>query len=90
LNIGLAALYSIVLSEFNVGPGNWVFFFWVKASWVSELTVVVFRVQSALCGLCNFHEILKMLRVGEVGVKIVLEVLDEIHMVLDKVISSDS
>jgi hypothetical protein len=36
------------------------------------------------------HEVFKMLLVGEVGVEVIFHVLDEIHVVLDEVISSNS
>ena len=90
MNIGLAALYSIRLSEFDVGPCDWVICGWVEGRWVSELTVVVFGVHSALGSLGNLDEVGKMLSVGEVCVEVVLEVLEEVHMVLNEVVSSDS
>ena len=63
---------------------------WVEVGWISELTVVVLVVQCFLCSLGNIDEVSKMLLVGEVFVEVVLEVLDEIHVVLDDVISSHS
>ena len=63
---------------------------WVEVGWISELTVVILVVQCLLCSLGNINEVSKMLLVGEVFVEVVLEVLDEIHVVLDDVISSHS
>ena len=63
---------------------------WVEVGWIGELTVVVLGVQVFLGCSGNLDEVLKMLLVGEVAVEVILEVLDEVHMVLDEVISSDS
>ena len=77
-------------SLFDVGPGDRVFFFWVEFSWVSEITVVVFGVQFCLGCFGSLDEVLEILSVGEVRVKIVLEMLDKVHMVLNEVVSSNS
>jgi len=78
------------LSELNVGPGDWMVSFWIEGGWVGEFTVVVLGVQCILSGLGNLDEVGNVLSVGEVLVEVVLEVLDEIHVVLDEVISSHS
>ena len=63
---------------------------WVGASWVTELTVVVLGVESGLSGLGDKDELVNVLSVGEVLVEVVLEVLNESHVLLDEVVSSDS
>ena len=64
--------------------------FWVKSSWVRELTVVVLLVESLLGGLGNSDEVIEVELVGEVLVKIILEVLQEVHVLLHEVVSSHS
>jgi len=78
------------LSQLNVGPGNWMVGFWIESGWVSKLTVVVLGVQGILSGRGNCDEVGNVLSVGEILVEVVLEVLNEVHVVLDELISSDS
>lgn len=66
------------------------FSFWIEVGWVSELTVVVLGVQCILSGFGDGNEVGNVLSVGEVLVEVVLEVLEEVHVVLDEVVSSDS
>ena len=63
---------------------------WVKFSWVLEFSVVVLGVQSSLSFLGDSDEVFNVLLVSEVGVQVIFEVLNKIHMFLDKVVSSDS
>ena len=63
---------------------------WIEVGWVHEFTVVISGVQISLSGFTNLNEVFNSLSVGEVLVQIVLKMLDEIHMVLDEVISSHS
>ena len=51
---------------------------------------MVLRVQRCLGGFGNLDEVSNVLTVGEVGVDVVLEVLDEVHLLLDEIVSSDS
>ena len=81
-------MISLIFSDLNVRPGSWVISSWIKEGWISELGVVVLSVQSSLSGLTNLDELITSLLVGEVLVKVILEVLDHIHMLLDEVISS--
>ena len=62
----------------------------VEVGGVSEFSIVVFVVESTLNGLCNFDEVLNITRLGKVLVKVILEVLEVVHVVLDKIVSSDS
>ena len=62
---------------------------WVEFGWICELIVVIFHVQSSLGGLTNLDELINVLLVGEVLVKVILEVLDHVHVLLDEIISSD-
>ena len=63
---------------------------WIKVGWVHEFTVVISGVQISLSGLSNLDEILNSLLIGEVLVQVVLEMLNKVHVVLDKIISSNS
>jgi len=63
---------------------------WVEVGWIIEFTVVVLLVKGILSGLGNSHEVIKSELVGEVFIKVVLEVLNQVHMFLDEVISSNS
>ena len=81
---------SYSYSDISGGPGNWMLLFWVIVSWIRELTVVVFLIQSFLSGLADLEEVGKVLSVGEVLVEVILEVLDEVHVLLDEIVSSDS
>ena len=56
---------------------------WVEFLWILEFSVVIFLVKSLLGGLGNLDEVGDVLSVGEVGVKVILEMLDEIHVFLD-------
>ena len=62
---------------------------WVEKSWIAEFTIVIFGVESSLGSKSDNDELVDSLSVLEVLVKIVFEMLDGIHMLLDEVISSD-
>jgi hypothetical protein len=62
---------------------------WIESGWVNEFTVMVLSVEGSLSGLTNNDELVNGLSVLKVLVEIILEVLDGIHVLLDKVISSD-
>ena len=62
---------------------------WIESGWVREFSVVVLGVKSRLGSKSNNDELINVLLVGEVLVKVILEMLDGIHMLLDEVISSD-
>ena len=63
---------------------------WVEFLWILEFTVVVFLVQSCLGGLGNLDEVGNVFGVGEVGVKVILEMLNKVHVFLDEIVSSNS
>ena len=63
---------------------------WVESGWVRELTVVVLLVEGGLGGGGDTDEVVHVQLVGEVLVEVVLEVLEEVHMLLDEVVSADS
>jgi len=62
---------------------------WIESGWVREFSVVVLGVKSRLSSKSNNDELINVLLVGEVLVKVILEMLDGIHMLLDEVVSSD-
>ena len=63
---------------------------WVEGGWVRELTVVILRVEGGDGGLSNNDELINVLLVGHVLVEVVLEMLEEVHVLLNEVVSSDS
>ena len=63
---------------------------WIVASWIIELTVVVLGVHVRSDGVGNSEEVGHVLRVGKVLVKVVLEVLEHVHVLLDHCVSSNS
>ena len=77
-------------SELDSSPGWLMLSLWVETGWIREFTIVVLGVEIGLSILADFDEVGDILTVGEVLVEVVLEVLDQIHMLLDKVISSHS
>ena len=79
-----------VRSELDSGPGSFVLFLWVEASWIRELTIVVLGVEGILSVFADLDEVGDELSVGEVLVKVVLKVLDQIHVLLNEVVSSNS
>ena len=77
-------------SELDSSPGGLVLFLWVIGGWIRELTIVVFGVESGLSILADLDEVGDELSVGEVLVEVVLEVLDQVHVLLNEVVSSNS
>ena len=49
--------------------------FWVEVGWVTEFTIVVLLVEDILGGLGDSDEVINVELVGEVLVKVILEVL---------------
>ena len=62
---------------------------WIEVGWVSKFTVVVLGVKGGLGSLSDDNELSNILLVGEVLVKVIFEMLEGIHMLLDEVVSSD-
>ena len=87
---GLAARSIYPCSQLDVGPCGWVIIKRIVVSWVREFTVVVLGVQIALSSLGDSQEVGNVLLVGEVLVQVVLEVLELVHVALDKLVSPDS
>lgn len=63
---------------------------WIEIGWVRELTIMVLLLELGNDGLANSDEVLHVLLVGNVGVEVVLEMLNHVHVLLDLVESSDS
>ena len=82
-------LTPLSLSELNGGPG-WVWRVpWIGVSWIRELSIVVFGIKGSSGSLSDSDELINVLLVGEVLVKVILEVLDHVHVLLNKIVSSD-
>jgi len=76
-------------SELNLVPGCWMWLSWIEKNWILEFSVMIFGVDGSSSGISNNDELIDGLLVMEVLVEIILEVLYLIHVLLDKVISSD-
>ena len=64
--------------------------FWIEVFRIREFSIVIFFIKSFFGLLGNFDEVLDMQKISEILIKIILEVLDEVHVLLDEVVSSDS
>ena len=63
---------------------------WVVVGGVVILTIMVLLLEVAGDSPSNSHEVLQVDEVGDVGVEVVLEVLEHVHVLLHVVVSSDS
>ena len=63
---------------------------WVEVGWVIELTVVVFLIESSLGSGGDSDEVVHMESVGEVLVEVILEVLEQVHVSLNEIVSAYS
>ena len=77
-----AAGRSCLISSLNLS--------WVGVGWVSKLSVVVIFVEVCNDGLADSDESIDIDLVGDIGVEVVLEVLELVHVALDKLVSPDS
>ena len=62
----------------------------IVVSWIIELTIVVLGVEVSSDGVGNSNEVVEEDTVAEVGVKVILEMLEHVHVLLDETISSNS
>lgn len=60
------------------------------SSWIIELTIVVFLVEVGSDGGGDSNEVLEEDGVADVGVKVILEMLEHVHVLLDESVSSNS
>ena len=58
--------------------------------WVNEFTVVVFGVKVLLDGVGNLEEVGHVDGVADIGVNIILEMLEHVHVLLNVCVSSNS
>lgn len=79
----LMPLSSLFFDQFGLGS-------WVVGSGIVEFSIVVLLGEVLSHGTGNSEEVGHMDGVGDVGVKVVLEVLEHVHVLVDVVISSDS
>ena len=63
---------------------------WIVSSWIIELTIVVLSVEVSSDGIGNSNEVVEEDTVAEVGVKVILEMLEHVHVLLNEAISSNS
>jgi len=83
---------EISLHYSQLGPGFWGLGFLseVMVGGIIELTIVVLLVEVSLDCFGSSEEVLEVDRVSYVSVKVVLEVLEHIHVLVDEVVSSNS
>ena len=82
-------LMPLSRSELDSGPG-WVWRVpWIGVSWISELSIVIFGIEGSSGSKTDSDELINVLAVGEVLVEVVLEVLNHVHVLLNKIVSSD-
>jgi len=62
----------------------------IEVGWVGELSIVVLVVEGGDGLLTHGDEVVNENLVGNIGVKVILEVLNLIHLGLDALVSSDS
>jgi|TARA_B110000305_G_C19363146_1_gene600496 hypothetical protein len=60
------------------------------SSWVIELTIVVLGVEVGSDGVGDSNEVVEEDAVAEVGVKVILEMLEHVHVLLNVSVSSNS
>jgi len=63
---------------------------WIIVGWVSELTIVVFGVKVSDNGSADLGEVGNIHGVGDVGVQVIFEMLEHVHVFLNVLISSNS
>jgi len=63
---------------------------WVSVGWIIILTIVVLIVEVLSSSLANSNEVVSVDGVGDVGVEVILEVLEHVHIGLNIIVSSDS
>ena len=64
--------------------------FWIEVSGIREFSIMIFCIKSDLGLFGNFDEVLNVQLISEILIKVILEVLQEVHVLLDEVVSSDS
>jgi hypothetical protein len=76
----------------QLGPSLWCFGFlsWVVVAGIVEFSIMVLGVEVVSDGSGNSEEVLHVNAVGDVGVEVVLEVLEHVHVLVHEVVSSDS
>lgn len=63
---------------------------WVVSGGIIELTIVVLGVEVGSDGVGDSNEVIEEDAVAEVGVKVILEMLEHVHVLLNESVSSDS
>lgn len=82
-------MYEAIASNHSVLI-SWIVISWVISSWIGELTIVVLGHKVGLNLGSNSHEVGHVGVVGDVGVKVILEMLKHVHVVLNVSVSSNS
>ena len=77
-------------SELRPGLGGGCLLSWVVVAWIVELAVVVLVVEVLSNGVGDSQEVLHVDGVANVGVEVVLEVLQHVHVVVYEWISPHS
>ena len=59
-------------------------------SWIIEFTIMVLSIEILSNSVGNSDKVSHVLRVADIGIKVVLEVLEHVHVLLNVLVSSDS
>ena len=63
---------------------------WIEVSWIGELTIVVLTIEVGSDGVGNSEEVPHQEVVADVGIEVVLEVLEHVQVILNESVFSDS
>ena len=66
------------------------FLSWIMISGAVPFTVLVFGSEVCKHGFSNSDEVGNVVKVGNIGVEVVLEVLEHVHVLVNNIVSSDS
>lgn len=88
----LTSLKALALNHSQLSPGLLLLglLSWVVSTGIVEFTIVILLVEVSSNGVSGSQEVLHVNLVTDVGVKVVLEVFEHVHVFVDEVISSHS
>jgi hypothetical protein len=62
--------------------------FWIEGGWVNEFTTMIFGIKGGFSSSTYNDKLINSLTIMEILVKVILEMLDGVHMLLNKIVSS--
>jgi len=81
---------TLIYSQLSPGLLGFGLLSWVVGTGIVEFTIVILLVEVSSDGVSDSKEVLHVNSVTDVGVNVVLEVLEHVHVLVDEVISSYS